>query len=63
MKGRARPITARQLTPLKRRLHTLERSRVALRNDVAKLQIEVYDLTSRIDALERKARDSKGETS
>jgi hypothetical protein len=31
-----------------------------VRADITKLQLEVYDLTSRIDALERKARE--GET-
>ena len=56
MKPKPRALTARHLTPIKRRLHTLDRSRLTLRADVAKLHVEVYDLTSRIDALERKAK-------
>lgn len=47
--------TPRQLAPIKRRLRMLERTRVGLRADVTKLQVEVYELTSRIAALERAA--------
>ena len=53
-----RAITGRQLTPIKRRLQTLERHRISARADITKLQVDIYDLTSRLCDLERQARES-----
>lgn len=54
-KRTAKATLARRLANVTRRVQTLERARIGLRSDENKLQVEVYDLTSRVDALERKA--------
>lgn len=56
-KRKPHALTARHLAPIRRAVKTLERTRIAIRADVNHLEIQVYDLTSRIAALERKDRN------
>lgn len=55
----AKPRTlAARLAVIRRRVAVLERTRISQRADINRLQIQVYDLTSRIDALERKEKET-----